>query len=412
MPDERSWIGASSVIEELVQRLEAGADPAVRAAAQELVAGADGAARRRPGADARRWSRESADAAQPRSSGSPRDELVQSLLLLHGLHPVDVETRVLEALEKTRPYLALARRQRRAGRRGRRRHRAAPHAGQLPRLPLVGGDAQAGDREGDPRGRARRRRRIVVEDGRPAPRSGAAPAGGARPRRRARSRRRHPGRPDHAVARAAVSGSEPFGRLREFARAAAAGRAVRPVRPRAGQPSTSTSSSRPPAGSLCACGPAPCSSATRPMPGTSGCRAGCAAARRTSAHRRPVGRAPAPDRPRVLLPQHAPGPDGRLLPEPGRRHRVAARISTPGTRSSPPIRCSPRWSPTSRRCWSTAWRTRGGTPGRPSTTSSPIDQCFRLVGIIRAGWKGLSGGTEVWQDDRRSSSLTSRSRPA
>jgi hypothetical protein len=29
---------------------------------------------------------------------------------------------------------------------------------------------------------------------------------------------------------------------------------------------------------------------------------------------------------------------------------------------------------------------------------APADQCFRLVGIIRAGWKGLSGGTEVWKD--------------
>lgn len=26
----------------------------------------------------------------------------------------------------------------------------------------------------------------------------------------------------------------------------------------------------------------------------------------------------------------------------------------------------------------------------------PIDECFRLVGIIRMHWKGLSGGTEVW----------------
>jgi hypothetical protein len=27
----------------------------------------------------------------------------------------------------------------------------------------------------------------------------------------------------------------------------------------------------------------------------------------------------------------------------------------------------------------------------------PIDECFRLVGIIRMHWKGLSGGTEVWK---------------
>jgi Fe-S cluster biogenesis protein NfuA len=35
-----------------------------------------------------------------------RDELVASLLLLYGLHPVDFETRVRLALEKVRPYLS------------------------------------------------------------------------------------------------------------------------------------------------------------------------------------------------------------------------------------------------------------------------------------------------------------------
>jgi Fe-S cluster biogenesis protein NfuA len=34
-----------------------------------------------------------------------RDELVAALLLLYGLHPLDLETRVLEALEKARPHL-------------------------------------------------------------------------------------------------------------------------------------------------------------------------------------------------------------------------------------------------------------------------------------------------------------------
>lgn len=34
-----------------------------------------------------------------------RDELVGSLLALHGLHPVDYETRVRQALDKVRPYL-------------------------------------------------------------------------------------------------------------------------------------------------------------------------------------------------------------------------------------------------------------------------------------------------------------------
>ncbi len=38
---------------------------------------------------------------------------------------------------------------------------------------------------------------------------------------------------------------------------------------------------------------------------------------------------------------------------------------------------------------------------RPATSDAeyyilPIDECFRLVGLIRMHWKGLSGGTEVW----------------
>jgi hypothetical protein len=28
----------------------------------------------------------------------------------------------------------------------------------------------------------------------------------------------------------------------------------------------------------------------------------------------------------------------------------------------------------------------------------PIDECFKLVGLIRRGWHGLSGGAEVWKD--------------
>lgn len=28
----------------------------------------------------------------------------------------------------------------------------------------------------------------------------------------------------------------------------------------------------------------------------------------------------------------------------------------------------------------------------------PIDKCFELVGLIKINWKGLSGGTEVWEE--------------
>ena len=37
-----------------------------------------------------------------------------------------------------------------------------------------------------------------------------------------------------------------------------------------------------------------------------------------------------------------------------------------------------------------------GSP--PRYYRAPIDQCFRLVGLIRTKWHGLSGGTEVWRE--------------
>ena len=27
---------------------------------------------------------------------------------------------------------------------------------------------------------------------------------------------------------------------------------------------------------------------------------------------------------------------------------------------------------------------------------APIDECYKLVGLIRGSWRGFSGGTEVW----------------
>jgi Family of unknown function (DUF5947) len=40
----------------------------------------------------------------------------------------------------------------------------------------------------------------------------------------------------------------------------------------------------------------------------------------------------------------------------------------------------------------------GGVAGEASCFLVPIDQCFRLVGIIRSHWKGFSGGELVWQE--------------
>ena len=40
-------------------------------------------------------------------------------------------------------------------------------------------------------------------------------------------------------------------------------------------------------------------------------------------------------------------------------------------------------------------------PGQPSGRGCehfrvPIDECYKLVGLIRTNWRGLSGGTQVW----------------
>jgi hypothetical protein len=36
--------------------------------------------------------------------------------------------------------------------------------------------------------------------------------------------------------------------------------------------------------------------------------------------------------------------------------------------------------------------------GKAEYYIAPMDECYRLVGLIRSNWKGLSGGTEVWTE--------------
>jgi Family of unknown function (DUF5947) len=36
--------------------------------------------------------------------------------------------------------------------------------------------------------------------------------------------------------------------------------------------------------------------------------------------------------------------------------------------------------------------------GRAEYYIAPIDECYKLVGLIRTNWKGLSGGTETWTE--------------
>jgi Family of unknown function (DUF5947) len=41
-------------------------------------------------------------------------------------------------------------------------------------------------------------------------------------------------------------------------------------------------------------------------------------------------------------------------------------------------------------------RARGSSPAEYYLV--PIDECYKLVGLIRTHWRGLSGGTEVWRE--------------
>jgi Fe-S cluster biogenesis protein NfuA len=91
-------------IGELVEQLESGADPSARALAKELVESLMAL----HGAGLERIleiASVSGEAGENiiRKCGS--DELVSSVLLLYGLHPESVNTRVMRALEKTRPFL-------------------------------------------------------------------------------------------------------------------------------------------------------------------------------------------------------------------------------------------------------------------------------------------------------------------
>jgi Fe-S cluster biogenesis protein NfuA len=87
-----------SRIEELLGRLRSGGDPTTAETAEEvvrLVVELYGAGLERV-----------AELAGPEVlERLVEDELVASLLVLHGLHPKDTETRVLEALDQVRPYL-------------------------------------------------------------------------------------------------------------------------------------------------------------------------------------------------------------------------------------------------------------------------------------------------------------------
>jgi Fe-S cluster biogenesis protein NfuA len=88
----------------IVERLETSADPNSRALARDLLESLMAL----HGAGLERileLASEEGDRGAQLIEKCGRDELVSSLLLLYGLHPDDLATRVERALEKTRPFL-------------------------------------------------------------------------------------------------------------------------------------------------------------------------------------------------------------------------------------------------------------------------------------------------------------------
>jgi len=89
-------------VEELTAQLDAIGDPFARSCAEELV----GALMQLYGEGLERIlvavGEEGPPALRERLVG---DGVVASLMLIHGLYPVDLETRVREALESVRPYM-------------------------------------------------------------------------------------------------------------------------------------------------------------------------------------------------------------------------------------------------------------------------------------------------------------------
>ena len=106
---------------------------------------------------------------------------------------------------------------------------------------------------------------------------------------------------------------------------------------------------------------------------------------------RPVGRAADPGRRGVLLLQLArPTQVRRLLPGPGRCHRVAAapRRAGSGSRDADPALADLEADVE-------ALLVRAAPTGDPACYIVPIDACYELVGHLRLLWKGFDGGQEA-----------------
>ena len=111
-----------------------------------------------------------------------------------------------------------------------------------------------------------------------------------------------------------------------------------------------------------------------------------------------------PDQHGFLFPQHAGRTSGCVLSQPRGSDRVAACRSIPGKISRTLIPLLAEMEPDVEALLvNRVGHARGFAA--PEYYVLPIDECYKLVGLIRANWRGLSGGTEVWQRDCASSSM-------
>jgi Fe-S cluster biogenesis protein NfuA len=104
MPKSDAFERRLESIAELVHELEAAADPRLRATARELVQ----LLMELHGAGLERTLEIIHSAGEPGGKiidSLARDKSVASLLVLYGLHPVDLETRVMQGVEKARSDL-------------------------------------------------------------------------------------------------------------------------------------------------------------------------------------------------------------------------------------------------------------------------------------------------------------------
>ena len=104
MHEEKEFQQRIQRVEELVRKIESVADPDTRASAIELMQSLMDL----HSAGLERMMEitfQNGEAGSQIIDNFARDELVGSLLLLYGLHPLPLEERVIQALDNVRPYL-------------------------------------------------------------------------------------------------------------------------------------------------------------------------------------------------------------------------------------------------------------------------------------------------------------------